>query len=275
MNNTIFIDVSPRNQCTGCRQSDQPNIAFTFAFQPIVNVLTQTVYAHEALIRGPNGEGAATVLQQVTPENRYRFDQACRVKAIKLAAQLDMKELLSINFLPNAVYEPKACIRTTLAACEESNFSTSQIIFEVTESENVSDRKHLVNVFEAYRAYGFRTAIDDFGAGYAGLSLLTEYQPHTLKLDMDLIRGIDTSKAKQAIVAGVLHTARLLNISVVAEGVETEEERDYLISMGIVLMQGYLFCKPAFESLGEINSDAWKSKIPSEIRMIKTFAACG
>lgn len=257
MNGTILLDEQPKAQCTGCREGSYSDIEFSFAFQPIVNVHTQSVYAYEALVRGNNGESAFSVLQQVTPQNRYRFDQSCRVKAISLAAKLNMKELLSINFLPNAVYEPKACIRTTLLACKENNFPTSQIIFEVAESENISNKEHLVTVFETYRDYGFRTAIDDFGAGYAGLNLLADYQPNTLKLDMDLIRGIDKSVARQAIIKGILHTARLLDINVVAEGIETLEERDYLKSAGIVLMQGYLFCKPTFESLGEINPFVW------------------
>ena len=72
------------------------------------------VFAHEALVRGPNGESAATVLSQVNDHNRYRFDQACRVKAIKGAAELGLTQPVSINFLPNAIYKPEVCIRTTL-----------------------------------------------------------------------------------------------------------------------------------------------------------------
>ncbi len=243
--------------CEQCKNSDGLNFDFEFAYQPIVNVATRVVFAHEALVRGPNGESAYSVLAQVNDENRYAFDQACRVKAVKTAAELGMQELLSINFLPNAVYQPEACIRTTLEAARKYNFPTENIIFEVTEGEKVLDRQHLVNIFSAYRRMGFRTAIDDFGAGYAGLNLLAEYQPHIIKIDMDLVRDIDHIQAKQAIMEGVVLICKKLGVEVLAEGIETKAERDFLLSAGINLMQGYLFCKPAFKALGKIDEDAW------------------
>ena len=86
----------------------------TMAFQPIVDLRQRRVHAYEALVRGPEGEPAGQVQEQVTEELLYRFDQACRVKAIEQASALGMQEPLSINFLPNAVYEPEACIQATL-----------------------------------------------------------------------------------------------------------------------------------------------------------------
>jgi EAL domain-containing protein (putative c-di-GMP-specific phosphodiesterase class I) len=243
--------------CGQCQHADALSFDFEFAFQPIVNVITRETYAHEALVRGPAGESAYSVLSQVTESNRYTFDQACRVKAVKTAAELQMKNLLSINFLPNAVYRPQACIRTTLEAARKYNFPIENIIFEVTEGERVEDRPHLVNIFNEYRKLGFRTAIDDFGAGYAGLNLLAEYQPHVVKIDMDLVRNVDTSRSRQAIVEAIVAMCRKLDMIPLAEGIETKAERDFLLSAGIELMQGYLFCKPAFKSLGVVNDDAY------------------
>lgn len=243
--------------CGACRTGEELGFDFEYAYQPIVDVTTRTIYAHEALVRGPAGEGAYTILERVNDSNRYQFDQACRVKAIRGAAALGMQELLSINFLPNAVYQPEACIRTTLAAARECNFPLDHIIFEVTESEQVMDRAHLVNIFHEYRRFGFHTAIDDFGAGYAGLNLLSSFQPSLLKLDMDLIRGIDTSMPRQAIVKGVVSICEALGVRVLAEGVETAAERDHLREAGISLMQGYWFCRPAFKALGVIPDEAW------------------
>ena len=247
----------PTQACEQCKNLDELGFDFEYAYQPIVNVATETVFAHEALVRGPNGESAYSVLSNVNDENRYAFDQACRVKAVKTASEIGMRELLSINFLPNAVYQPQACIRTTLEAARKYNFPTEHIIFEVTEGERVLDRAHLVNIFSEYRRMGFRTAIDDFGAGYAGLNLLAEYQPHIIKIDMDLVRDIDRIDAKQAIVEGVVQICKKLGIDVLAEGIETKAERDFLKSVGIDLMQGYLFFKPAFKALGKIDEDAW------------------
>ena len=138
-----------------------------------------------------DGEGAGAVMARVRPEQMYRFDQTCRVKAIVTAAKLGMTSRLSINFNPNAVYEPATCIRLTLAAAERSGFAPDRLIFEVTESERIRDTGHLVRIVNDYQRRGFMTAIDDFGAGYAGLNLLAEFQPDIVKLDMALIRGID------------------------------------------------------------------------------------
>ncbi len=243
--------------CGQCKTAAALDFDFAFAYQPIVDIGTRSVYAHEALVRGPGGEGAWSVLSRVTEENRYQFDQACRVQAIKGAAELGMRERLSINFLPNAVYQPAACIQSTFAAAREFGFPIENIIFEVTEGEKVQDRPHLVNIFREYHRFGFHTAIDDFGAGYAGLDLLAEYQPDIVKLDMGLVRDIDSKRPRQAILKGVLAMCDALDIRVLAEGIETPAERDYLAAAGVRLMQGYLFGKPAFRALADVPGHAW------------------
>lgn len=249
--------VKPVAGCVQCKNNDELGFDFEYAYQPIVNVRTRTIFGHEALVRGPNGESAWSVLSQVTDANRYMFDQACRVKAIRGAAALGISEMLSINFLPNAVYRPEACIRSTLNAAREYDFPIERIIFEVTESEQVMDRPHLVNIFEEYRRFGFRSAIDDFGAGYAGLNLLADFQPDIIKIDMELVRDIDTKRPKQAIVGGIVAICAELGIQVLAEGIETPGERDFLARAGVELMQGYLFCKPAFKAIGTVSPAAW------------------
>ena len=240
----------PDPGCTVCK--DPLGFDFTFAFQPIVDVRAKNIFAYEALVRGRNGEGAATVLAQVNDDNRYRFDQGCRIRSIFLAQQLGMTTRISINFLPNAVYQPELCIRTTIAAAEAANFPLDQIIFEVTESEQVMEPAKLLSIFRYYRDRGFATAIDDFGAGYAGLGLLTDFQPHIIKIDIKLVRDIDTNLAKQAIVQGLLLTCKMLDIQLIAEGVETAAEARWFFDNGIYLMQGFYFARPGFESLPTI-----------------------
>jgi EAL domain-containing protein (putative c-di-GMP-specific phosphodiesterase class I) len=244
--------------CARCRDLAPLAFDFAFAYQPIVDFHSRSIFAHEALVRGINGESAASVLARVNDDNRYRFDQACRVKAVKGAAELGMRESLSINFLPNAVYQPEACIRSTFAAADKYKFPRERIIFEVVEGENISDRAHLINIFQEYQRFGFKTAIDDFGAGYAGLNLLAEFQPDIIKIDMELVRDIDASRPKQAIVEGIVHIGSELRIRVLAEGVETRGERDFLLKSGVSLMQGYFFCRPAFQAIGEIDRQAWE-----------------
>lgn len=163
--------------------------------KPIVNTATREVFAYEALVRGLNNESAEHVSQQVNDNNRYRFDQACRVKAVKIAAELGTPCFLSINFLPNAVYRPDLCIRATLAAAEKYAFPIERIIFEITEREKVDDHEHLQKIVDCYKSLGFKTAIDNFGAGYAGLNFLANIRTDLVKLDMALIRQACVSSA--------------------------------------------------------------------------------
>lgn len=241
------------SDCEDCGKAERVGFQFDYAYQPIVDMRSKTIFAHEALVRGPNGEGAASVLSQVNLKNVYRFDQACRVKAIKGASQLGIQEFLSINFLPNAIYKPEVCIRTTLEAARAHNFPLDRIIFEVTEGERVEDGPWFAEVLREYKRCGFKTAIDDFGAGYAGMKLLADFQPDLIKIDMDLVRHIDSNRARQAIVRSLVSLCNDMEIQVIAEGIETPAERDYLLDAGIHLLQGFLFAKPAFKAIAQLS----------------------
>lgn len=251
------LDTATPNECGSCGSDERLGFQFDYAYQPIVDVAGRSTYAHEALVRGPSGEGALSVLSQVTEKNRYRFDQACRVKAIKTAVQLGMKERLSINFLPNAVYKPEVCIRTTLEAARTHDFPIEHIIFEVTEGERVEDGPWLAKILREYKRYGFLTAIDDFGAGYAGLTLLADFTPDFIKLDMALVRDVNISKSRQAIARGMVRVCQEMGVRVIAEGIETTDERDFFLHEGVTLMQGYLFAKPVFRAITSAATESW------------------
>lgn len=233
-------------KCAGCKDGESLGFDFAMAFQPIVDVASRRVWGYEALVRGIDGQGAGWVLEQVNEANRYRFDQACRVKAITKAGELfrDPDARLSINFMPNAVYEPAACIRSSLEAAQKVGFARDRIMFEFTENERL-EVSHVKSIIAEYRRLEFMVALDDFGAGYAGLGLLSDFQPDLIKIDMHLLRGLDKSATKRTIVAGVVGIARALAIEVIAEGIETEGELSALMATGITLYQGYLFSKPA------------------------------
>ncbi|MBC7413913.1 MAG: EAL domain-containing protein [Herminiimonas sp.] len=257
---SIPIQSSPlplQGKCVQCKNSAGTMFEFDHAFQPIVDVSMRNIFGHEALVRGPSGEDARSVLSQVDDGNRYAFDQACRVSAIRGAAQLAMPGMLSINFMPNAVYRPEACIQTTLTAAREFGFPIENIIFETTENEKVIDKKFLIEILSEYKRFGFRTAIDDFGAGYAGLDLLADFQPDIIKIDMELVRGIDSNRARQIIVNSVLDMCTLLDIEIIAEGIETHEEYRCLADLGIAYMQGFYFSRPQFRALGIVDPAAW------------------
>jgi len=249
------------------RDNAQFPIPITMAFQPIVDIKTGRAFAHEALVRGVDGAGAAQVLGHLTPGNRWAFDEACRVKSVELAGALGLgapgeDALLSINFLPNAVVDPAGSVASTLEAAERAGLAPGRILFEFTEHEPI-EPGHLQSILKTYRAMGFQTAIDDFGAGYSGLSLLSQFQPDIVKLDMGLVRCLDLDRVKRTIVAHIVRLSADLGVTVVAEGIETVGEYETLVDLGVTLFQGYLFARPTFEGLSPIN---WPSITAPESR---------
>jgi len=246
-----------RFECQQCAHKGQLDFDFTMAFQPIVQCSTASIFGYEALVRGLNNESAFSVISQVNEDNRYLFDQLCRVKAIALAAKLKLEGILSINFLPKAVYKPERCIRTTLDAAKKYGFPLERIMFEFTEVEKIEDSDVVLNIVDFYRGAGFITAIDDFGSGYSGLGLLADFQTNIAKFDMELIRNVDTDPARQAILRNCVKLFHDLNMTPLAEGIETQAEFDWLREAGVDLMQGYYFAKPEFEALPSISSAAF------------------
>lgn len=245
---------APGKVQTGCRacREDAPDFNLSMAFQPIFDMDTGRPFAFEALVRGSSGEGAAEILSGVTEDNRYAFDQQCRVAAIEQAVAaglLHTGAVLSINFLPNAVYSPVACIQATLKAARENGLPPERIMFEFTENEHMSDTAHVESIIAAYASLGFLTAIDDFGAGHAGLSLLANLRTSHIKLDMGLVRGIDHDMPRQRITEAIVRLANELDVTMIAEGIETEAELAALRALGVRYLQGYLLARPQVGTL--------------------------
>jgi len=241
-----------KDPCSRCADGVPKPFAFSMAFQPIVDFDRRRVFAYEALVRGPGGEDSRTVLDQVNGRNRYAFDQSSRIAAIELAARLglaDTDAYLSVNFIPDAVYDPDNCLRSALAAARRVGFPVDRLIFEASEAEKVSNPERLRDIFRAYEKNGLLTALDDFGSGYSGLALLAECQPRVLKLDMELVRNVHGHTARIAVARGVLSICRELGITMIAEGVESWAEHEALESVGVHLFQGFLYAEPGFEAL--------------------------
>jgi len=253
------VDMMPARERTGCQGCTEAGaiFPFTMAFQPIVDIQQRRIDAYEALVRSPTGEGAYHVLSRVNDENRYAFDQACRTKAIDLATRLGITCRLNINFLPNAVYEPKACIRATLAAATRTGFPLDKLTFEFVENEEIQDQHHTLRIIDEYRRHGFMIALDDFGSGYSGLSRLAQLKPDIVKLDRELVRDCDRDKLRLAIVAAVVAMGRDSGIKVVVEGVERAEELGALRSVGARFIQDFFFARPLFEGLVPEHEISW------------------
>ncbi len=236
-----------RHACLKC-QEDVRRFPFSMAFQPIVDVQLSRIDAYEALVRGPDGEGAMHVLSQLTPDTLYAFDQASRVMAIEIAARHGLDRRLNINFQPNAVYSPAACIQLTLKAARRVGFPLDLLTFEIVEGEFLSEPAHLRNIIAEYQKHGFKVALDDFATGYSGLARLVELKPDIIKIDRVLVQNCDQDRARLSIVAGIIRIAADIGIKLVVEGVERLGEVVALREAGARFMQGFYFAKPAFQS---------------------------
>jgi EAL domain-containing protein (putative c-di-GMP-specific phosphodiesterase class I) len=231
---------------------------FSFAFQPIVNARTREIISFEALVRGPQGQPSEEVLQYVYDENVFQFDQTCHRKAIHLAGKLKIRHGLHLNLFPHAIYQTGMSIRAALQASLKYKFHTEDIIFELIETQKLANNRQLIELVRMYHEFGFQTAIDDFGSGYSGLNLLVEYQPNFIKFDRNLICNIHNDPVRQTVVQGVLAICAKLNIQVMAEGVETVEEFDWLRRAHVNLFQGFYFALPAFEALPDVATDLFR-----------------
>ena len=231
---------------------------FSFAFQPIVDIRNREIVSYEALIRGPRGEPSKSVFAQVPKHKFPKFDEICRLKAIYLASRLKIPSRLNLNVSPSSIYEVDINITATFRASLKSGIPVENIILEVVETESLLDSRNLLQYLQILHDFGFKTAIDDFGAGHSGLKLLVQYQPNIIKIDRDLISNINQNYVKQTVFTGILQICKSLSIDVVAEGVETAKEYHWLREAGVRLFQGFLFARPAFEALPDISSGVYK-----------------
>ncbi len=218
-------------------------------FQPIVAVSEPTLpFAYECLLRGRTRGGDLISPGQLFGAAKqagllFPLDLAARRKAVQSIADHRLATYALINFTPTSIYDPNTCLRSTVTAVQRLGLEPSRIIFEIIETEQVDERL-LKSILDVYRGAGFRVAIDDYGAGYSSARLIGALRPDFLKLDMELIRGIDADPYKAELASGLLETARNLDIRTIAEGIETAAEWEWVRKSGADYAQGYYFARP-------------------------------
>ncbi len=218
-------------------------------FQPIIEAKTGEIYGYEALSRGILRDGRIMNPGRLFSSAKamdlmFNLDRVCREASIRAASKQGIRKKLFINFIPTAIYEPSLCLRSTAKVLEEVNFDPAQVVFEVVETEKVEDFAHLNRILDYYKEKGFSTALDDLGSGYADKSALLMLKPDYMKIDMEIIRNIHLDEAKQKKLDEFITAGKEMNLTILAEGIETIEEYNYLKGKEIDLMQGYLFGKP-------------------------------
>ncbi|MBS1718657.1 MAG: EAL domain-containing protein [Armatimonadetes bacterium] len=225
------------------------------AFQPIFDLKSGRVFAHECLMRGKMPDGAIVAPAKMIPLARkanlmHFLDRLAQMTAFRSAVKEGVKSHLFVNFNPSTVLGPNS-ISALLDHLLETNISPQQVVFEVTESEEVADVHNLIHIMSYYQEAGFKIALDDLGSGYNGLNLLSNLRPDFVKLDAGLIRQVDMDPFRQTIASQMLSLARKLNIRTVIEGIETEGELAWVMAQGADYGQGYLLGRPDFKKYPE------------------------
>jgi len=222
-------------------------------FQPVFRA-DQSLWGHECLARAHDAAGERIAPSTLFADARaerltFMLDRVCRETHVASAGAAGLPEdsKILINFLPTAIYEPAFCLRTTEALIRKHRIAHDRIIFEVVESEQVADREHLIKIFGHYRKNGFQVALDDVGAGYAGLSMLGDLNPDLIKIDRDLVIKAENSRMHRSICNGLIQIAHEFDKLALAEGVETREQCDMMRNLGADLIQGFYLGRPSPE----------------------------
>lgn len=221
-------------------------------FQPIVSAQNPNhVFAYEALLRGRQPDGTLIPPSEIfgvalAANLINQMERAGRATTVQAASEADIKTKLFINFNPATIYDPVFCLRSLMQAIDRSNIAPAQIVFEVIESSEIKDTRQLLRILDFYRARGFGVALDDMGAGYSSLNMMTKLRPDYVKLDIELIHHVDRDSYKAQIAGKMLELAQGLGLKTIAEGVETEEEWQWARAHGADYVQGFLFARPAF-----------------------------
>lgn len=212
------------------------------AYQPIVSWSGRSLFAYEALVRSdePTMRGPGELF--AAAERLDRLHDLGRVIRRRVAETLrtsTTNEKVFVNVHTDDLHD------ATLFASESplSQFS-SRVVLEITERAALDQVKDLMPRMATLREMGFRIAVDDLGAGYAGLTSFAQLEPEVVKVDMSLVRGVDRSPTKQKLLGSIIGLCQDLEIEMIAEGIETEQERDTLVRLGGDLCQGYLFARP-------------------------------
>lgn len=224
------------------------NHDFTSHMQPIVNCYEEII-GFELLLR-PLPQGSVfqpyELFELARQTGFHSFlDRAARISAIETSARLLPKGIKRfVNFLPSSIYNPSFCLTHTFEAITRLDQNPEDFVFEVVETEHIHDMSHLQAIFTEYRKQGMRVALDDVGAGYSTVEVMSSLQPDYVKIDRALISYCDQDAVKQKAINDILSRASAFGAEILAEGIERREEFLYCRDIGIQLGQGYLFGKP-------------------------------
>lgn len=224
--------------------------ALTTRFHPIVRETggVASVFAFECLSRGPAGtnfEKADVLFEYGRRKSaEVALDRACVSQALATAASMGGKYDLALNVHATTLSRDAGFARDLALLAKGFDVLPRQIIVEIVEHLPVLNRRDFAASLASLRELGFRIALDDVGLGYSNFQMMIEAAPDYLKIDRAFIHGADRTTCRAAVIESILAFANRVGGKVVAEGVEDEADRGYLLSLGIELLQGYHYAHP-------------------------------
>ena len=212
------------------------------AYQPIISWSRQEVFGYEALLRSrePSLPHPGAILDAAERLDRlHDLGRTIRTRAAEPAARMPEGAMLFVNLHTQDLLDGDLFETDRPLARIAQN-----VVLEITERASLLHVRDVQTRISRLREMGFRIAVDDLGAGYAGLTSFAQLEPEVVKLDMSLVRGVHAQPTKLTLVRTMVSMCRELGMQVVAEGIETPQERDAMVNAGCDLLQGYLFAKP-------------------------------
>ncbi len=230
------------------------NSGLTCHFQPIVNIDQGKILGYEALCRtiGANPFDSIEELfhQAMLSDLTFELDMLCRQNGMALAAARGLPEksaLLFLNICPNSLLNPEHHVGTTALLANRYGFSRQNIVLEITEHEAVANYETFTKAISHYRSKGFKVAIDDFGAGFGGLKMLSLIEPDFVKIDRHFFQDGPKNSINYNLIDSIATACHRIGIEVIGEGVERPQDLRICLDLGINLAQGYLLARPAPE----------------------------
>jgi len=221
----------------------------TTVFQPIVDLQTSALHGFEALSRGPAGTPQHSPLNLFEAAHEtdltFELDRHCRRQALRTARELPPPHRLFINVVPASMYDPDFQGASLITLLEGLGLSPARIALEVSERYAIRNYMLFVEALETFRQLGFSIAVDDIGAGHSGLENIAHLQPRYLKFDMQLVRDIDKNPIKREMARALKTFADKMDSQIIAEGIETDDERQACMELGLHYGQGYRIARPA------------------------------
>jgi EAL domain-containing protein (putative c-di-GMP-specific phosphodiesterase class I) len=219
-------------------------------FQPLVSLASRQVVAYECLLRGRR-QGAEIGSAQLFAAAQslgigFHLEHLAWQRAISQGQELARRGYwLFLNFSPTAASDEIFAVEQTSRICAQHGVDLKQIVFEVTEAEKDYDAEHLRTMMREYRTAGAKFALDDLGSGHSSVLRLASIRPDFVKIDAGLVRGAHAHQSQAVFMKAISEAAHQLDISVVAEGVETADDLKHCIAIGADLVQGYYLARPA------------------------------